>query len=137
MLSAGCQSSTTMMVLRRQGGRRERAFTNAIDQIASRLLAFSRLVASDSMTADDDGARAETGLPAMAPQPLSTGVNGARAAAEHLADHASKHVAASGADRARGEIGSSGTARGDLGRGAARGPGAPAGQEIPTTTETL
>ena len=81
------------VVLRLQGGRRERPFMNAIDQIASRLLAFSRLVASDSGTADDGGARAETGLPAMAPQPLSTGVNGAGAAPEHLADHASGHVA--------------------------------------------
>ena len=81
------------VVLRLQGGRRERAFTNAIDQIASRLLAFSRLVASDSMTADDDSASAETGLPALASHPLSTGVNGASAAAEHLADHASGQAA--------------------------------------------
>ena len=68
------------VVLRRHGGRRDRTFTSAVDQIAARLLTFSRLIESDSRTAD----MAETPLGA-APDPgfeqqlqFGASVNGSR-----------------------------------------------------------
>ena len=65
------------VVLRRHGGRRERAFTSALDQIAGRLLAFSQLVESESRRADT--ARTPQVVPGpgleQQPQPGAT-VNG-------------------------------------------------------------
>ena len=56
-------------VLRRQGGRRERAFAKAVDQIARRLLAFTQLVSSDSGNAGATGTAPAAPGPAPARQP--------------------------------------------------------------------
>lgn len=71
-------------MLRPPSGRRDRAFAASLDEIAGRILAFSRL-ASAPRTGDETPAA--PGLAALAASPQQLGVNGADAAPGPVADH--------------------------------------------------